>query len=131
MEQFANAGNGLLGGNLESVISRVLFLFWLQAAAKKVMVIPLGALLPVRSSNLPESLDGPPLDALLFGFAPDGACLALDVTTETGELLPHRFTLTPPTARRSAFCCAFLLVTETGRYPASRPVEPGLSSRSQ
>ena len=92
------------------------------------MVIPLGPPLPRGSSNLPESSDGPPSDALLFGLAPGGACPAPDVTTETGELLPHRFTLTPRDAGRSAFCCAFLLVTETGCYPAPCPVEPGLSS---
>jgi len=49
-----------------------------------------------------------------------------------GELLPHHFTLT----RRSdvcmsqavCFCGTFLQVTLTGRYPASRSVEFGLSS---
>jgi hypothetical protein len=61
------------------------------------MIIPLGPPLPAGSSNLPESLDGPPSNALLFGLAPGGVCLASDVTTGTGELLPHRFTLTPPT----------------------------------
>lgn len=93
------------------------------------MIIPLVPLLPMGSSNLPESSDGPPSVALLFGLAPGGACLAPDVTTGTGELLPHRFTLTPLETRRFAFCCAFLLVTETGNYPAPCPVEPGLSSR--
>jgi len=83
-------------GNLEQVISRVLFLFCF--ATKKAMVIPLGPPLPAGSSNLPESSDGPPSDALLFGLAPGGACPAPDVTTETGELLPHRFTLTPQNA---------------------------------
>ena len=33
--------------------------------------------------------------------APDGACLASDVATGTGELLPHRFTLTPSPMNRS------------------------------
>jgi hypothetical protein len=60
------------------------------------MIIPLVPLLPAGSSNLPESLDGPPSNALLFGLAPGGVCLASDVATGTGELLPHRFTLTPP-----------------------------------
>ena len=58
------------------------------------MIIPLVPLLPAGSSNLPESLDGPPSNALLFGLAPGGVCLATDVTTGTGKLLPHRFTLT-------------------------------------
>jgi len=94
------------------------------------MIIPLVLPLPAESSDQPESLDGPPSNALLFGLAPDGVCLAPDVTTGTGELLPHPFTLTLPAARRSALCCTFLLVTETGCYPASCPGEPGLSSRT-
>ncbi len=67
-----------------------------QNGRRKAMIIPLVPLLPAGSSNLPESLDGPPSNALLFGLAPGGVCLASDVTTGTGELLPHRFTLTPP-----------------------------------
>ena len=35
------------------------------------------------------------LNALLFGLAPSGVCRASDVTIGAGELLPHRFTLTP------------------------------------
>jgi hypothetical protein len=67
----------------------------------------------------------------LFGLAPDGVCLAPAVTGRTGELLPHRFTLTPGIFRgRFPFCCTFLPVTGTGRYPASCPLEPGLSSPS-
>jgi len=71
------------------------------------MIIPLVPLLPAGSSNLPESSDGPPSDALLFGLAPGGACLAPDVTTETGELLPHRFTLTPPMGVAVCFLLRF------------------------
>ncbi len=98
--------------------------------AVQVMVIPLGLRLPETSSDLPESLDGQPSSALLFGLAPGGVCRAPGVTTGAGELLPHRFTLTPHHARRFAFCGTFLLVTETGRYPAPCPVESGLSSAS-
>jgi hypothetical protein len=95
-----------------------------------VMVIPLGFRLPETSSDLPESSSGQPSNALLFGLAPGGVCRAPDVTAGTGELLPHRFTLAPPEARRFAFCGTFLLVTETGCYPAPCPVESGLSSDS-
>ena len=98
--------------------------------ATKVMVIPLGFRLPEISSDLPESSSEQPSNALLFGLAPGGVCRAPDVTVGTGELLPHRFTLTPPEAGRFAFCGTFLLVAETGRYPAPCPVESGLSSRS-
>ncbi len=45
----------------------------------------------------------------------------------------QRWSLTPPfhpylQCRRYHFCCTFLRVTSTGRYPASCPVKPGLSS---
>jgi hypothetical protein len=106
------------------------------------MIIPLAPPLPVGSSNQPESSGGQPSNALLFGLAPGGVYLAPDVTTGTGELLPHRFTLTRHSRHpwaflprvvstgRFAFCCTFLPVAETGRYPAPCPAEPGLSSRS-
>ena len=71
------------------------------------------------------------LGALLFGLAPGGVYRASGVTTGAGELLPHRFTLTPgnkASPRRFAFCGTFLPVTGTGRYPAPCPVELGLSS---
>src|SRR5205823_11994239 len=45
-----------------------------------------------------------------------------------GGLLPHHFTLTGHAGRRCHFCGTFLRVTPTGRYPASCPMEPGLSS---
>jgi hypothetical protein len=70
------------------------------------------------------------LGAPLFGLAPGGVCLAPAVTGRTGELLPHRFTLTPAKypQGRFAFCGTFLPVARTGRYPAPCPAEPGLSS---
>ena len=96
------------------------------------MTIPLALLLPAGSSDLPGSSGGPPSDAPLFGLAPGGVCLAPTVTDRTGELLPHRFTLTSLTGsvsgRRFAFCGTFLPVAGTGRYPAPCPLEPGLSS---
>ena len=48
---------------------------------------------------------------------------------DAGELLPHHFNLTtalPVSAE--CFCCTFPIVTYAGRYPASCPAEPGLSS---
>ena len=91
------------------------------------MTIHLGRELLHGSSNLPGGKTGR-LIAALFGFAPDGACLARTVTRPAGELLPHPFTLT---ATGAAVCSLLRLpgVTPAGRYPASRPVEPGLSSR--
>ena len=60
----------------------------------RAMAIHLGPPLPMGSSDLPGSSGGPPSSAPLFGLAPGGVCLAPAVTDGTGELLPHRFTLT-------------------------------------
>ena len=60
------------------------------------MTIHLGAMLPTRSSDLPGNSGGPPSSVPLFGLAPGGVYLAPIVTDETGELLPHPFTLTQP-----------------------------------
>jgi len=59
------------------------------------MTIHLVSMLPSRSSDLPGNSDGPPSIVPLFGLAPGGVYLAPAVTGETGELLPHPFTLTP------------------------------------
>ena len=69
------------------------------------MIIPLGHTLPHASSDRtrrhrasnpypPQSQVGESGMASLFGLAPGGVCRAPDVTTGTGALLPHRFTLT-------------------------------------
>ena len=44
-----------------------------------------------------------------------------------GALLPHHFTVADRN-RLCHFCGTFRRVTPPGRYPASRPVKPGLSS---
>ena len=59
------------------------------------MTIHLASMLPSRSSDLPGNSGGPPSSVSLFGLAPDGVYQAPAVTDETGELLPHLFTLTP------------------------------------
>ncbi len=71
------------------------------------MIIPLALPLPAGSSNQPENSDGQPSNVLLFGLAPGGVCLAPDVTTGTGELLPHRFTLTPSCGGAVCFLLRF------------------------
>ena len=92
------------------------------------MIIPLGPRSPGASRDLPGSLGGPPSGAPLFGLAPGGVFRAADVAADTGELLPHPFTLTVAEPRRSGFCGTFRGVSPPGRYPAPCPVEPGLSS---
>ena len=55
----------------------------------------------------PGASDGPSSSTPLFGLAPDGVYLAADVTADTGELLPHPFTLTchrKNDDRRSSLC---------------------------
>jgi hypothetical protein len=73
-------------------ISRVLFPEGITPIG--TMIIHLVSKLPARSSDLPGNSGGPPSIVPLFGFAPDGVCIATDVTTGAGELLPRHFTLT-------------------------------------
>ncbi|CAK7042193.1 MAG: hypothetical protein DESF_01763 [Desulfovibrio sp.] len=51
--------------------------------------------MPAPSSNLPGRL-WPGRPPSLFGLAPNGVCRACRVTTASGGLLHHRFTLTRP-----------------------------------
>jgi len=67
------------------------------------------------------------LCASLFGLAPGGVYRAPYVAVESGELLPHPFTLTRRSGR-STLCGTFPGVTPAGCYPAPCPAEPGLSS---
>ena len=88
------------------------------------MFIYLDLLLPTGSSDLPET-DGPP-------YASFWSCF------EWGLHMPRRlpcmrWSLKPPFhpyqfALAVYFCCTILGVASTGRYPASCPVKPGLSS---
>ena len=114
------------------------------------MTISLGHQLPGASSDLPGSRTEPgrlvppgdpgPFDgsenqatAPLFGLAPGGVYRARPVTRPAGELLPHRFTLTP--AKTEAVCflwhCPYPDQSPGGgRYPPPRPAESRLSSRA-
>lgn len=108
--------------NISRTVSRVMS--WIII----YLVLPL----PTESSNLPESMDGPPtLCSVLLRM---GFTCALLVTLEAVV----SYTAVPPlpnAARKQAalavyFCCTSLRVASTGRYPASCPMEPGLSSPS-
>ena len=105
-------------------ISRVLYHSAL--AGGMATVIPLGAQLPVPSSNLPGNHRSGRSVSLL-GLASNGACLACRVATAAGGLLHHPFTLT---VMKTAVCSLLRLpkITLPGCYPAFRPVKPGLSS---
>jgi len=88
-------------------------------------IIYLGLLLPTGSCGLPYRAAAgnrfitPCLALLQAGFT-------RPVCYHTaGELLPHHFNLTTDDATRPVsavcFCCTFLKVTFTGRYPAPLP----------
>ena len=67
--------------------------------------------------------------SLLFGLAPDGVYHAIDITIEA---VSSYLTISPlpplREGRRYIFCGTFHRVSPPGCYPASCPVEPGLSS---
>ena len=89
------------------------------------MIIYLERLLPAVSSDPPENESGKSICSL-FGLASDGVYMATVVTNSTVV----SYTAFPPLPLKVAvyFCCTILGVTSTGRYPASCPVKPGLSS---
>ena len=92
------------------------------------MVIYLILLLPAVLSNLPESSPGR-FKRFLFGLASDGVCMCPACYQTGGSLLHCPSTLAVMHDMAVVyFCCTFLGVASTGRYPASCPVKPGLSS---
>lgn len=82
---------------------------------------------PTRNSNAAGSR------LFLLGLAPDGGCLAAGIAARAGELLPHLFTLTCALAsHRQLFSVAHSgRLPRPGSYPASCPLECGLSSGTQ
>ena len=89
-------------------------------------VICLVSLSPESSSGQPEDVTGrhTVLKRPCFGWGLHGVSRC----RKTGSLLHCLFTLTPAKAGAVLFCCTFPGVTSAGRYPASCPVKPGLSS---
>ena len=79
-----------------------------------------------RTLKQPTRKAWPGQPPFLFGLAPDEVYLACLVAKTSGGLLPHRFTLTANAA--VCFLLHLLRVAPPGGYPASCPVEPGLSS---
>ena len=87
------------------------------------VIIYLVLMLPPGSSDLPESRRA--TVCFLFGLASDGVYTAFSVTRQA---VVSYTAFSPLPLRAVIFCCTFLGVTSTGRYPASCPVKPGLSS---
>ncbi len=100
---------------MSNTVSRVLY----------QTIIYLDLTLPPGSSNLPGTRRAAVL--FLFGLASDGVYSRRLCYQRRGEPLPHLFTLTS-TKLAVLFCCTSLRVASTGRYPASCPAKPGLSS---
>ncbi len=115
-------------GVVAGFVSRVLLLA--RVASRGPAVIPLGRASPRASCGLPRSSGGQPSNAPLRGLAPDGVCRAA-LVAERAVGSYSTFSPLPRRERRGGllFCGTFLEVTLTGRYPASCPMEPGLSSR--
>ena len=113
-------GRGPAGGEKERrsrPVSRVL----------SETVIHLGPPSPAASSGLPGCGAGHAI-ASLFGLASSGVYRAVGGCPRRGALLPHLFTLTAGSRRRSVFCGTFRRLAPPRRYLAPCPAKPGLSS---
>ena len=95
------------------------------------MIIYLAVPSPAQSSNLPGQccLERQPTGrrSVLFGLASDGVYMCPGCYHPGGGLL-HRLCTLTGVKPAVYFCCTFLGVASTGRYPASCPLKPGLSS---
>ena len=90
------------------------------------MIICLGGPLPERSSDPPESTTGSRIAFVSVLLRMEFTC-ARSVTT-TAVVSYTAFPPLPSIKKAVYFCCTGLGVTSTGRYPASCPLKPGLSS---
>ena len=106
---------------------------------KRVTIIHLGCPLPDNSSDRPGGWTGrlmrPPIWSC-FGWGLP--CRSRYRETRCALTTPfHPYRCVPTVIldkdidRRFAFCGTFPRVTPAGRYPASYPIKPGLSSRSK
>jgi len=68
------------------------------------------------------------LNAGLRGLAPSGVFIATDITTGTGGLLHHRFTLTNIAIGGLLSVALLPRIAPGGRYPPLCSLESGLSS---
>jgi len=90
------------------------------------VIICLGHPLPDGSSDPPESTTGSRIAFVSVLLRMEFTC-ARSVTT-TAVVSYTAFPPLPSIKKAVYFCCTGLGVTSTGRYPASCPLKPGLSS---
>ena len=90
------------------------------------MIICLGLPLPKGSSDLPESTTGRRIAFCSVLLRMEFTCAR--PVTRTAVVSYTAFPPLPWQAMAVYFCCTGLGVASTGRYPASCPVKPGLSS---
>ena len=90
------------------------------------MIIYLDSCVATEFKRPTSRHDGQPY-SLRSGLASDGVYNALSVTRQAVSSY-LAFSPLPVKDWRYVFCCTFLGVTSTGRYPASCPTKPGLSS---
>lgn len=90
------------------------------------MIIYLVLLLPAGSSDLPKAWRAAFI-SLLFGLASNGVYMCHCCYQQCGSLLHCLSTLTRKNLAVS-LCCTIPGVASAGRYPASCPAKPGLSS---
>ena len=90
------------------------------------MIIYLALSLPKGSSDPPESTTGSRIAFFSVLLQMEFTC-ARSVTT-TAVVSYTAFPPLPSIKKAVYFCCTGLGVTSTGRYPASCPLKPGLSS---
>ncbi len=117
----------------------LIFIFKSKISSRSVsrvlswIIICLVLPLPAVSSDLYLKRDEQPLgtkmSAVSFRSCSGWGLQSLLRCRTSGEPLPRLSTLTLK-KRAVYFCCTFLRVASTGRYPASCSAEPGLSSPS-
>ena len=121
--------------NMPVIKQHLKFCYYMSRTISRVMsrtIIYLKCMSPYIFSSYPKDTAG---HRIAFGYAllRTGFTLTLSVTAKPVVY----YTAIPPLPKqkslhffawRSFFCCTFLGVTSTGRYPASYPVKPGLSS---
>jgi hypothetical protein len=102
----------------KSLPSREVYAFRLRPSLGPWAIIPLGRRVAARLKRPTRGLPGRASPthrgqtlwaSPLFGLAPDGGCLAVDIAADAGGLLHHHFTLAASLKDRAAICFSVAL----------------------